>query len=62
VSKNIKAYKKLEKDKEEAKKALKEAIACLACVRKMKRRLKEQGDTLFIRGMQSLEDQGSLVE
>ncbi|SCO87755.1 uncharacterized protein FRV6_11882 [Fusarium oxysporum] len=58
LSRNIKEHKKLEEDEKRAKEALEEAIARLARVRKMKHRLKEQGDKLFSRGMQSLEEQG----
>ncbi|ENH63145.1 hypothetical protein FOC1_g10006762 [Fusarium oxysporum f. sp. cubense race 1] len=59
VSRNMKERKKLEKDEEEAEKAVKEAMARLARVRKMKCHLKEQGDKLFSRGMQSLEERSS---
>ncbi|KAM0361014.1 hypothetical protein ACHAO7_012021, partial [Fusarium culmorum] len=48
--------KKIEEDKRAAEEALEEAMARLARVRKMKRHLKEQGDALFVRGMQSLEE------
>ena len=57
----MKARKKLEQDEEDAERALEEAMARLARVRKMKRKLKEEGDRLFVRGMQSLEEQGTSV-
>ncbi|RFN43551.1 hypothetical protein FIE12Z_12210, partial [Fusarium flagelliforme] len=37
LQKNMKERKKLEKDEQEAEEALEEAMARLACVRKMKR-------------------------
>jgi hypothetical protein len=56
VTRNMKECKKLEKEEQEAEEALEKAMARLAWIRKMKRRLKQQGDELFARGMQSLED------
>ncbi|WXC50990.1 hypothetical protein QX201_010695 [Fusarium graminearum] len=51
LSKNMKERKKIEEDERAAEEALEEAMARLARIRKMKRRLKEQGDALFVRGM-----------
>ncbi|RKK11987.1 hypothetical protein BFJ65_g13865 [Fusarium oxysporum f. sp. cepae] len=56
LTRNMKECKKLEKYEQEAEEALEKAMARLAWIRKMKRRLKQQGDELFARGMQSLED------
>jgi hypothetical protein len=52
----MKERKKLEKDEQEAEEALEAAMARLARVRKMKRQLKQRGDELFARGMQSFEE------
>ncbi|KAG8352318.1 hypothetical protein FVEN_g13192 [Fusarium venenatum] len=56
VSRNIKERKKVKEDKHAAEEALEEAMARLACIRKIKRYLKEQGNALFVYRMQSLED------
>ncbi|KNB19296.1 hypothetical protein FOXG_22517 [Fusarium oxysporum f. sp. lycopersici 4287] len=58
----MKARVKLEKEEEQAEKALEAAMAKLARIRSQKRLLKKKGDELFARGMQSQEESGELQD
>lgn len=58
----MKARAKLEKEEEQAEKALEAAMAKLARIRSQKRLLKKKGDELFARGMQSQEESGELQD
>lgn len=62
VMKNMRERKKLDDEEERAEEALELAMARLARIRKQKRRLKQKGDELFSRGVQSLEESGVLHE
>ncbi|KNA98077.1 hypothetical protein FOXG_18334 [Fusarium oxysporum f. sp. lycopersici 4287] len=62
LEKNMKARVKLEKEEEQAEKALEAAMAKLARIRSQKRLLKKKGDELFARGMQSQEESGELQD